>query len=115
MIRLTNEENESYLKQKVCHICIKEFIFGIDSCSEGMYIKYCRVKDHCHYIEKYKDVNHNICNLRYKTPKEIPVVFYNVSVYDYHFIIIELAKESDGKFECLGENIEKYITFSVPI
>ena len=24
-------------------------------------------------------------------------------------------KESDGNFECLGENTEKYITFSVPI
>ena len=27
----------------------------------------------------------------------------------------ELAKEFKGKFECLGENTEKYITFSVPI
>ena len=27
----------------------------------------------------------------------------------------ELAEEFDGDFECLGENTEKYITFSVPI
>ena len=27
----------------------------------------------------------------------------------------QLAKEFDGQFECLGENTEKYITFSVPI
>ena len=27
----------------------------------------------------------------------------------------KLAKEFKGKFECLGENAEKYITFSVPI
>ena len=26
-----------------------------------------------------------------------------------------LAEEFDGDFECLGENKEKYITFSVPI
>ena len=56
----------------------------------------------------------NICNLRYKVPKEIPVVFHNGSNYDYHFIIKELVKEFDGNFECLGENTEKYITFSVP-
>ena len=56
-----------------------------------------------------------ICNLRYKTPKEIPVVFHNGSTYDYYFIIKELVKEFDGNFECLGENTEKYITFSVPI
>ena len=30
-------------------------------------------------------------------------------------MIKELAKEFEGQFECLGENTEKYITFSVPI
>ena len=50
-----------------------------------------------------------------KTPKEIPVVFQNGSTFDYHFIIKELAKEFKGQFECLGENTEKSITFSVPI
>ena len=42
-------------------------------------------------------------------------MFHNGCAYDYHFIIKELGKEFEGKFECLGENIEKYITFSVPI
>ena len=53
--------------------------------------------------------------MKYKTPKEIPVVFHNGSTYDYHFIIKQLAKEFKGQFECLGENSEKYITFLVPI
>ena len=53
--------------------------------------------------------------MRYKVPKEIPVVFHNGTTYDYHFIIKELAKEFEGNFECLGENTEKFITFSVPI
>ena len=43
------------------------------------------------------------------------MVFHNGSTYDYHFIIKELAEEFEGQFECLGENAEKYITFSVPI
>ena len=47
--------------------------------------------------------------------KEIPAVFHNSSTYDYHFIIKELAEEFEGQFECLEENIKKYITFSVPI
>ena len=42
-------------------------------------------------------------------------MFHNVSTYDYHFIIKELAEEFEGEFECLGENTEKCITFSVPI
>ena len=42
-------------------------------------------------------------------------MFHNGSIYDYHFIIKELVKEFEGSFECLGENTEKYIKFSVPI
>ena len=36
-------------------------------------------------------------------------------MYDYHFIIKKLAEEFAGEFECLGENPEKYINFSVPL
>ena len=42
-------------------------------------------------------------------------MFHNGSTYDYHFIIKNLAEEFEGAFECLSENTEKYITFSVPI
>ena len=48
-------------------------------------------------------------------PKEILVVFHNVSTYDYHFIIKQLAEEIEGDFKRLGENTEKYITFSLPL
>ena len=37
------------------------------------------------------------------------------SNYDYHFIFNELAKKFEGQFEALGENTEKFKTFSVPI
>ena len=73
------------------------------------------VRGHCHFTGKYRGAAHNTCNLRYKVPKNIPVIFHNGSTYDYHFIIKELAREFDGNFECSGENTEKYITFSVPI
>ena len=109
VIPLTDEENKSYKKQKVCFICKKGFSTNNDN------KKYHKVRDHCHYTGKCRRAAHSICNLRYKTPKEIPVVFYNGCTYDYHFIIKKLAKELEGQFECLGENTEKYITFSVPI
>ena len=109
MISLTTEEKVHYIKQKVCYICKKEFNNNDNDKKQQ------KVRDHCHYTGKYRGAAHNICNLRYKIPKEIPVVFHNGSTYDYHFIIKELAKEFEGNFECLGENTEKYITFSVPI
>ena len=40
---------------------------------------------------------------------------HNGSRYDYHLVIKKLAEEFKGEFECLGENTEKYITFSVPL
>ena len=48
-------------------------------------------------------------------PNEIPVDFHNVSNCDYHFIIKELANQFEEQLECLGENKEKYKTFSLPI
>ena len=107
MISLTTEEKVHYNKQKVCYICKKEF----DNNDKRQQ----KVRDHCLYTGKYRSAAHNICNLRYKIPKEIPVVFHNGSTYDYHFIIKKLVKEFEGNFECLGENTEKFKTFSVPI
>ena len=43
------------------------------------------------------------------------MVFHNGSTYDYHFIIKQLAKELKRNFGCLGDNTEKYITFSVSV
>ena len=58
-------------------------------------------------IRENTELYHRTCNLRYRTPKEIPGVFHNGSTYDYHFIVKELAEEFEGEFECLGENTEK--------
>ena len=111
MIPLTKKEEENYNNQKVCYICKKEFITS----DTTEHKKNHKVRNHCHYTGKYRGTAHNTCNLRYKIRKEIPIIFHNGSTYDYHFIIRELVKEFEGNFECLGENTEKYITFSVPI
>ena len=106
MIPLTNKEIKSDEKQKVCHIWKKKFC-----CDKNNK----KVRDHCHCTGKFRGAAHGECNLRCKVPKEIPVVFHNDSTYDYHFINKQLAEEFEGEFECLGENKEKYITFSVPL
>ena len=105
MIPITDKENKSYEKQKVCYVCKKEFSTNDDD------KKYHKVRGHCHYTGKFRGAAHNICNLRYKIPKEIPIVFYNGSKYDYHFIIKQLGKEFDSQFECLGENTENILLF----
>ena len=114
MISLTDQENKSYEKRKGCYKYKKEFSTNDDN-GISLNKKYHKVRDHCHYKGKYRGAAHVICNLRYKTPKEIPVVFHNGSTYDYHFLIKQLAKQFEGQFKCLEENTGKYITFSVPI
>ena len=99
MIPLTKEEEVNYNKENICYICKKDV--NNDT----------KVRDHCHFTGKYRGAAHNMCNLRYKIRKNIPVIFHNGSTYDYRFIIKELAREFDGNFECLGENTEKYNFF----
>ena len=103
MSPLTKEELKSYQDAKVCYICGKRFLkkFTNDK-------NYRKVRDHCHFIGKYRGEAHIICYLRFNVPNEIPVVFHNGSNYDHHFIIKKLAKEFVGEFECLGENKENY-------
>ena len=115
MIPLTDKENKSYRKQKVCYICKKTIFLHENENDKNAFKMYHKVRDHCHYTGKLRGADHSICNLRYKTPKEILVVFHNGSTYNYHFVINKLAKEFYGQLECFGENAEKYISFSVPI
>ena len=113
MIPLTDNENKFYEEQEKCHICQKEFCY--DKNDKKKFKIYQKVRDHWHYTGKFRGAAHSICNLNYKVPQEIPVKIHNDSKYDYHFLIKELAEEFKGEFECLRENTEKYIIFSIPI
>ena len=113
MIQLTDKENKSYEKQKDKKKKKKKF--STDENDKNAFKLYYKVRDHFHYTGKFRGAAHSICNLRYRTPKQIPVVFHNGFAYDYNFIINKLANQFYGQVECLGENTEKYITFSVSI
>ena len=83
MIPLTVKESKSHHKQKICYIFKKGF--SIDDNKK-------QIIDLCHYTGKYRGATYNLCNLRYKITKEIPVIFHNGSRYDYNFIIKEVTK-----------------------
>ena len=73
-----------------------------------------KVKDHCHYTWKFRGAAHRKRNLSYKVPNNIPIISRNASYY-IHFIINKLGEEFKGELDCIGKNMEKQITFSVPI
>ena len=87
IIPLTDEKNNIYNKQEIFYIQKEKFCLDKD---DKNYINRKKVKDHCHDTGKFRGPAHSICNLKYKVPKEIPMIIHNAS-YDTHFILNQLA------------------------
>ena len=101
MVPLTKSQLKEYRKATKCHICFNEL-------GEN------KVRDHCHYSGLYRGAAHTMCNLRYKIPKYIPVVFHNLAGYDAHLFICELAKHT-SHMGVIAKNVEDYISFSIKV
>lgn len=98
---LSNEQQCNYFNSKECSICCKPFL------NEEK-----KVRDHCHLTGKYRGAAHNDCNINFKDTHIVPVVFHNLSGYDAHFIIKEIATAIDGRVDLLPINKEQYISFT---
>ena len=81
---ISSDELKQFDEATKCWICNEEFD---DTADEKDYRKNKKVKDHCHYTGRFRGAAHNSCNLNYKKPKFIPVVFRNLSGYDSHLFI----------------------------
>ena len=92
IIPLTQVENNRCNEQEICYICEEKFCVDKD---DKDYVNRKKVKDHCHYTGEFKGPAHNICNLKYKVPKEFPIKIHNAT-YDTDFIINQLAIEFKG-------------------
>ena len=86
-----------------CHICFKPFREDKP-----------KVRDHCHYTSRYRGPAHMGCNLQYKIPSYIPVMFHSLSGYDAHLCIKELANYG-SRMGVIAKNREDYISFSIKV
>ena len=98
---LTKAQMKEYKHATKCHICFKPFREGNR-----------KVRDHCHYSGKYRGAAHSLCNLQYKIPSYIPVIFHNLTGCDVHIFIKELAKHG-SKIGVIAKSTEDYIPFSI--
>ncbi|XP_071653829.1 uncharacterized protein [Temnothorax longispinosus] len=87
---LTRDEWETFHSATKCHICEQQFTPD-DS----------KVRNHCHLTGRYRGPAHSTCNLNYKDSHFIPIIFHNLSGYDAHFIIKEIAAAFEGKIDVL--------------
>ena len=94
---LTKKQWKKYKKATKCHICYKPVT------QTNL-----KVRD-CHYTGLYGGPAHSLCNLRYKIPSYIPVVFHNLSRYDAHLFIRELG---DHAFDMEVTTKNKKITLA---
>ncbi|KAK4874041.1 hypothetical protein RN001_013401 [Aquatica leii] len=101
MLPLTAPELVEYVTAQQCFICKKEFGNPGNP----------KVKDHSHLTGRYRGAAHSTCNLNYKIPNFIPIFFHNLSGYDAHLFIKQLALEKE-EVDIIPQSKEKYITFS---
>ena len=111
MIPLSEEEIKSYKEQEVCHICKKTlYLDENDKNKSDENENDENENDENESYKKESGAAHSDCNLRYKVPKNIPIVIHNAG-YNTHFIIKPLAEEFKTEFDCKGESMEKYYFF----
>ncbi|XP_025268962.1 uncharacterized protein LOC112639391, partial [Camponotus floridanus] len=99
MADLTPDEREIFAGASRCYAC--ERPFEADD-----------ARDHCHLTGRFRGPAHSACNLNYKDSYVIPVFFHNLSDYDAHFIIKDVANAYPGSVELLPVTKESYIAFS---
>jgi len=95
---LSREQWEAYHSATHYHDCEKPFAPDI-----------IRIRDYCYLTDYYRAPTHFNCNLNYNHSFYIPIVFHNLSGYDLHFIIMEIAIAFEDKIDVLPITKEKYI------
>lgn len=99
----TNEEIEQHANAELCYLCK-----GAYSNVRGMH----KVRDHCHYSNKFLGSAHSKCNWKRTVNTNIPVFIHNFRNYDGQFIAQGL-KFNKEDVSGLPYNMEKFRTLQV--
>ena len=97
---MTSKDNYDFNNAENCYYCNE--VLGSD-----------RVRDHDHLTGGFRGAAHNFCNQQAWKPNFVPVFFHNLSGYDSHLFIKELAQRSKQEVKLLAKTAEEYISFQV--
>lgn len=101
-LQMSESEELSFKSSTQCHIC--NDLFSVTTI---------KVRDHCHVSGKYRKAACQGCNLNYKQPHFIPVIFHNLKNFDSHIICESLEHFKNYEIKCIAQNSEKYVSFSL--
>ena len=82
-LNMSREDEIRFQEATHCHICEREFE------EEDI-----RVRDHDHLTSKFRGAAHRLCNLEFKPPTFIPVIFHNLKFFDGKLICSFCCKKS---------------------
>ncbi|MES9902020.1 MAG: endonuclease domain-containing protein [Sedimenticola sp.] len=101
-LNMSNGDEISFNNSAKCHICQKYFKKNA-----------IKVRDHCHLTGKFRGAAHSDCNLKYKQPSFVPIVFHNLRNFDGHLLCQAIGKFKDLNINVIPNNMEKYVSFSI--
>ncbi|KAL4119986.1 hypothetical protein QTP88_012736 [Uroleucon formosanum] len=81
-------------------------------CSGAFTERNCKTAHHDHLSGHFLKTLCNTCNLKLKTPNFVPCFLHNLSNYDAHFIVTNLANDDNNRISVIANTEEKYISFS---
>ncbi|CAH1111573.1 unnamed protein product [Psylliodes chrysocephalus] len=102
-INMTWLQKVEYRRATHCHICEQPFTTDDK-----------KVRDHNHLLpnNNFRGAAHEGCNVNYQDSHIVPVLFHNLSGYDAHFIVTDIATKMQGTIDLLPITKEKYISFT---
>ncbi|KAK3104974.1 hypothetical protein FSP39_014438 [Pinctada imbricata] len=101
-LTMTDSNEQDFQRSTQCHICTKTFTASS-----------VKVRDHCHVSGRYRGAACQSCNLNFKHPQFIPVVFHNLKGFDGHILCQALGFFKDYEINCIAQITEKYVSFSL--
>lgn len=108
----TEEEIELFENSDLCYLCHEDFDIE-DDMTDKQIIDMQKVRDHCHYTNRYLGAAHNNCNRRRFSQNKFPIFVHNFKNYDSHFIIQALQVRGNKAISALPLNMEKFRTLTV--
>jgi hypothetical protein len=83
----------------------------LEKTKENLWENKIKVADHDHLTGQFRGAAHSYCNLTYKNPRFIPILFHYLAGYDTHLFIKQFGEDNEN-IKLIPNTEEKYISFS---